>query len=70
MSEEEDKIQPKTLTKPHLQLTKKTLKGLVSPITVKSSEFYLLIIEDAEGTSYYWSPDGSYDGNSGKCKED
>ena len=35
---------------------------LQAPIKVIPSELYALILEDANGVTHFWLPDGTYDG--------
>lgn len=46
-----------------------TLENLRGPITVKSSDNYLLVVTDAKGVNHYWMPDGKYDGRCAPCDD-
>lgn len=39
------------------------------PITVMPSDFYKLVIKDANDVRHFWLPDGNYDGYDRPCKQ-
>lgn len=43
---------------------------LETPIKVKESEAYGLVIEDAVENTHYFNKDGTYDGHSAPARED
>ena len=48
------------------------LKGklnLKEPVKAQASENYLAVIEDADGVTHYWLPNGMYDGYCRPCKK-
>jgi len=40
---------------------------LKEPVVAKESQAYLAVLEDADGVTHFWLPDGKYDGHSRSC---
>lgn len=41
---------------------------LKEPVKACPSKGYLAVLEDADGVTHFWLPDGTYDGHDRRCQ--